>query len=118
SRLDAMHKQTTKWIRENQTICLEDLRIANMMKQQHLAKHIADASWGEMSRQLHYKAKWYGRTVKETPVFAPTSQTCHICGNKQAEVRDLSVREWTCSSCQTPHDRDWNAAQNIKAMAQ
>ncbi|WP_367903421.1 IS200/IS605 family element RNA-guided endonuclease TnpB [Paenibacillus sp. PL2-23] len=118
SRLDAMHKQTTKWIRENQTICLEDLRIANMMKQRHLAKHIADASWGEMSRQLHYKAKWYGRTIKETPVFAPTSQTCHVCGYKQAEVRDLSVRGWTCVSCQTPHDRDWNAAQNIKAMAQ
>ncbi|MDQ6419586.1 IS200/IS605 family element RNA-guided endonuclease TnpB [Paenibacillus sp. LHD-117] len=117
SRLDTMHKQTTRWIRENQTISIEDLRIANMMKNRHLAKHIADASWGEMSRQLHYKAKWYGRTIKETPAFAPTSQTCHVCGNKHAEVKDLSIRIWKCSFCQTVHDRDMNAAQNIKAMA-
>ncbi|MDQ6419387.1 IS200/IS605 family element RNA-guided endonuclease TnpB [Paenibacillus sp. LHD-117] len=110
SRLDVIHKQT-------QTICIEDLRIANMMKNRHLAKHIADASWGEMSRQLHYKANWYGRVIKETPTFAPTSQTCHVCGNKQAEVKDLSIRVWKCSSCQTVHDRDRNAAQNIKAMA-
>ncbi|MDQ6421706.1 IS200/IS605 family element RNA-guided endonuclease TnpB [Paenibacillus sp. LHD-117] len=117
SRLDVIHKQTTRWIRENQTICIEDLRIANMMKNRHLVKHIADASWGEMSRQLHYKANWYGRVIKETPTFAPTSQTCHVCGNKQAEVKDLSIRVWKCSSCQTVHDRDRNAAQNIKAMA-
>ncbi|MCR2803565.1 IS200/IS605 family element RNA-guided endonuclease TnpB [Paenibacillus soyae] len=117
SRLDVIHKQTTKWIRENQTICLEDLRIASMMKNRHLAKHIADASWGEMSRQLHYKARWYGRTIKETAAFAPTSQTCHVCGNKHVEVKDLSIRVWKCSFCQTVHDRDRNAAQNIKAMA-
>ncbi|WP_433743553.1 IS200/IS605 family element RNA-guided endonuclease TnpB [Paenibacillus amylolyticus] len=117
SRMDAIHKQTTTWIRENQTICIEDLRIANMMKNRHLAKHIADASWGEMSRQLHYKAKWYGRTIKEVPTFAPSSQTCHVCGYKHAEVKDLSLRKWTCVSCHTIHDRDSNAAQNIKAMA-
>jgi len=117
SRLDVIHKQTTRWIRENQTICTEDLRIVNMMKNRHLAKHIADAAWGEMSRQLHYKAKWYGRTIKEAPTFAPTSQTCHVCGSKEAEVKDLSVRAWTCLVCQTLHDRDRNAAQNIKSMA-
>lgn len=117
SRIDVMHKQTTKWIRENQTICIEDLRITNMMKNRHLAKHIADASWGEMSRQLHYKAKWYGRTIKEAPTFAPSSQTCHVCGNKHAEVKNLSIRMWTCPVCFTVHDRDRNAAQNIKAMA-
>lgn len=117
SRLDTIHKQTTTWIRENQTICIEDLRIVNMMRNRHLAKHIADASWGEMSRQLHYKAKWYGRTIKEVPTFAPSSQTCHVCGYKQAEVKDLSIREWTCLSCQNIHDRDRNAAKNIKTMA-
>ncbi|WP_146200513.1 zinc ribbon domain-containing protein, partial [Paenibacillus agaridevorans] len=84
-----------------------------MMKNRHLAKHIADASWGEMSRQLHYKAKWYGRTIKEAPKFAPSSQTCHVCGNKQAEVKNLSIRMWTCPVCFTVHDRDRNAAQNI-----
>lgn len=117
SRLDVIHKQTTIWIRENQTICIEDLRIVNMMKNRHLAKHIADAAWGEMSRQLHYKAKWYGRTIKEAPTFAPSSQTCHVCGNKYARVKDLSIRMWTCETCHTEHDRDRNAAQNIKAMA-
>ncbi|WP_020616583.1 IS200/IS605 family element RNA-guided endonuclease TnpB [Paenibacillus daejeonensis] len=117
SRHDALHKHTTKWIRENQTICLEDLRIMSMMKNRKLAKHIADAPWGEMSRQLHYKAEWYGRTIKEVPTFVPTSQTCHICGAIHTAVRDLSVREWECGGCQTWHDRDGNAAQNIKEMA-
>jgi len=116
-RLDGIHKQTTMWIRENQTICIEDLRIANMMKNHHLAKHIADASWGEISRQLHYKAKWYGRTIKKAPTFAPTSQTCHVYGNKNADVKDLSIRVWECSTCHTVHDRDSNAAHNIRAMA-
>lgn len=117
SRVDVMHKQTTIWIRENQTICIEDLRIAGMMKNRKLAKHIADASWGEMSRQLHYKAKWYGRTIKEAPTFAPSSQTCHVCRSKNADVKDLSIRMWECTSCRTLHDRDRNAAHNIKAMA-
>jgi putative transposase len=117
SRQDALHKQTTKWIRENQTICLEDLRIANMMKNRNLAKHIADASWGEMSRQLHYKAEWYGRTIKEVPTYAPSSQTCHVCGTINAAVRDLGIRKWECLHCKTWHDRDGNASQNIKVMA-
>ena len=117
SRHDTLHKHTTKWIRENQTICIEDLRIVSMMKNQKLAKHIADAAWGEMSRQLHYKAVWYGRRVKEVPTHVPTSQTCHVCGALNQAVRDLSFRAWECVSCQTWHDRDGNAAQNIKVMA-
>ncbi|WP_168124075.1 IS200/IS605 family element RNA-guided endonuclease TnpB [Paenibacillus sp. HB172176] len=117
SRLDVLHKQTTTWIRENQTICIEVLRIATMMKNHRLAKSIADASWGEMSRQLNYKAKWYGRTIKKAPEYAPTSQTCHVCGSKNVEVKDLSVRVWTCAACQTTHERDRNAALNIIAMA-
>jgi putative transposase len=117
SRLDGIHKQTTIWIRENQTICIEDLRIMSMMKNRQLAKHIADASWGEISRKLHYKAKWYGRTIREAPTFAPTSQTCHVCGNKNADVKDLSIRLWECPTCHTVHDRDRNAAHNIRSMA-
>jgi len=116
-RLDALHKLTTMWIRENQTICIEDLRIANMMKNGKLAKHIADAAWGEMARQLHYKAAWYSHTVSEVPTFTPTSQTCHICGFLNAEVKQLNIREWTCPCCHTLHDRDANASQNIKTMA-
>jgi putative transposase len=117
SRQDGLHKLTTKWIRENQTICIEDLRIANMLKNGNLAKHIADASWGEMSRQLHYKAEWYGRTIREAPTFAPSSQTCHVCGAVNPEVKDLRIRAWECPQCHTVHDRDENAARNIKVMA-
>jgi putative transposase len=117
SRQDGLHKLTTKWIRENQTICIEDLRIANMMKNGNLAKHIADASWGEMNRQLRYKAEWYGRTIKEVPTFAPSSQTCSVCGAVNPEVKDLRIRAWECPQCHTVHDRDENAARNIKVMA-
>ena len=117
SRQDVLHKQTTKWIRENQTICLEDLRIVEMMTKGKLAKHIADAAWGEMRRQLQYKAEWYGRQIKEVPAFVPTSQTCHVCGAIRPEVRSLDVRVWVCPACQTWHDRDGNAAKNIKVMA-
>ena len=117
SRQDTLHKHTTKWIRENQTICLEDLRIVNMMKNRKLARHIADAAWGELSRQLHYKAEWYGCQIKELPAFAPSSQMCHVCGAIHTAVRDLGVREWECGQCNTRHDRDRNAAQNITVMA-
>ncbi|MGG1555383.1 IS200/IS605 family element RNA-guided endonuclease TnpB [Paenibacillus ferrarius] len=116
-RQDHLHKLTTKWIRENQTICLETLAIASMLKNEKLAKHISDAAWGELARQLRYKAKWYGRSLKEAPIFAPTSQTCHMCGVVQPAVKNLAVRTWTCLSCGTVHDRDHNAAHNIKTMA-
>nr|WP_274361630.1 MULTISPECIES: IS200/IS605 family element RNA-guided endonuclease TnpB [unclassified Paenibacillus] len=116
-RQDALHKLTTKWIRENQTICIEDLRIANMLQNRKLAKHIADASWGELRRQLEYKAVWYGRTIKHVPTFSPSSQMCHVCGTVNQEVRDLRIRTWTCCHCHTTHDRDSNASYNIKVMA-
>lgn len=117
SRQDVLHKLTTKWIRENQTICIEDLRIVDMMQNSKLAKHIADAAWGEMGRQLRYKAAWYGRTIKEVPTFAPSSQTCHICGALNSEIKDLSIRTWQCKVCDAVHERDENASQNIKTMA-
>ncbi|MFD2703179.1 IS200/IS605 family element RNA-guided endonuclease TnpB [Paenibacillus shunpengii] len=116
-RQNFLQQLTTKLIRENQTISIESLDVVNMLKNTKLAKSIADSSWGEFERQLTYKAKWYGRTLKFADTFAPTSQTCHVCGYVNPKIKLLSIREWSCPSCKTSHDRDDNAAQNIKRVA-
>ena len=113
SRRDHSHKFTTKIIRENQAIFVEGLAIVNMLKNHCLAKAISDAAWGEMFRQFEYKAFWYGRIYLELDRFFPSSKLCSICGHLLVKLR-LSVREWDCPNCSTHHDRDSNAANNIK----
>ena len=112
-RKDYIHKFTTKTIRENQTIIVEGLAVTNMLKNHCLAKAIANASWGEMFRQLEYKAEWNGRKYVELDRFFPSSKLCSCCGHLLVKL-PLSVREWSCPNCETLHDRDFNAAQNIK----
>ena len=112
-RKDNLHKISNKLINENQVIVTEDLRVSNMIKNHNLASSIADASFGELVRQLEYKAKWYGRTLIKVDTFYPSSQLCHICGYKNSDVKDLSIRTWICPNCHISHDRDINSAINI-----
>ena len=115
-RKDFLHKTSTKLIRENQTICLEDLGVSNMLKNHNLAQAITDVSWSTFVTMLKYKADWYGKNVLKIGRFAPSSKTCNCCGhiNKELTLKD---REWTCSNCSTVLDRDINAACNIKSFA-
>lgn len=115
-RKDFLHKLSTKLIRENQTICLEDLNVKGMQKNHCLAQSISDVGWSTFVSMLEYKAEWYGVNILKIGRFDPSSKTCSECGsiNKDLKLKD---REWTCSSCSAMHDRDVNAARNIKSFA-
>ncbi len=114
TRRDFTHKLTTALIHENQVICVENLAVKNMVKNPKLAKSISDANWGELVRQLQYKAEWHGRTVVAIDRWFPSSKRCSSCGYTLPKL-DLSRRHWTCPECKTELDRDVNAALNIKA---
>ncbi len=115
SRKDHLHKLTTRLVRENQTIVVEDLAVKNMIKNRKLARAISDAAWGEFVRQMEYKAKWYGRDLVKIDRWFPSSKRCGNCGHI-VEKLPLNVREWDCPNCRTHHDRDINAAKNILAV--
>ncbi|MEG4855223.1 RNA-guided endonuclease TnpB family protein [Microcoleus sp. B5-D4] len=114
ARKDYLHKLTTRLVRENQTIAVEDLAVKNMIKNPKLAASISDASWGELVRQLDYKCDWYGRTLVKIDRWFPSSKRCGNCGHIVDKL-PLNIREWDCPSCGTHHDRDINAAKNILA---
>lgn len=115
-RSDAVHKLTTDLTRRFHTIGIEDLNVRGMMANRHLARSIANMSFFEFRRQLEYKAAMRGGVVKVADRFYASSKTCSACGHK-LEALPLSVREWTCPACGVVHDRDVNAAINLKNMA-
>ena len=116
-RNDFLHKLSTKIIRENQTIVLEDLRISNMLQNHKLALSIQEASWYEFRRMIEYKAKWYGRDVIIAPSDYPSSQLCSYCGARSKQTKNPSVRTYICEKCGAHLDRDWNAAVNLQSLA-
>lgn len=113
-RQDALHKATRKLINENQVVCVESLKVKNMVRNPSLSKAIADASWRELVRQLQYKGEWAGRSVVAIDPFFPSSKRCSCCGFTMQKM-PLDVRKWHCPECGADHDRDINAARNIKA---
>ncbi|MFD8215457.1 RNA-guided endonuclease InsQ/TnpB family protein [Streptomyces sp. NPDC059697] len=110
---DTLHKITTRLVRENQTIVIEDLTVHNMVKNHRLARAISDAAWSEFRSMLEYKAQWYGREVIAVDRWFPSSRLCSACNTLQ-DTMPLNVRTWTCD-CATTHDRDVNAAHNLLA---
>jgi putative transposase len=114
SRRDWLHKQSTRIIRDNQAVYVEDLCVRGLARTR-LAKSVHDVGWGMFTGMLEYKARKHGRTFTRTARFAPTSQVCSACG-ANGGPKQLHVREWRCAGCGAMHDRDLNAARNILAL--
>ena len=116
ARADFLHKTSTDLVRRFDRIGIEDLAVANMVRNRSLAKSISETGWGEFRRQLEYKAERSGRTLAVVSRWYPSTKTCSSCGHLLASI-SLGTRQWTCPSCSTRHDRDVNAAKNIDTAA-
>ena len=112
-REDFLHKLSRRIVDENQVIVTENLSVKNMMKNHCLAKAIGQAGWGMFSTMLKYKAENDGKIYQEVDRFFPSSKLCNVCLNQVGSL-PLDVRHWTCEKCHTKHDRDINAAINIR----
>ncbi|GII90540.1 transposase [Sinosporangium siamense] len=112
-RRDFLHKLSTRLVRENQTVVIEDLTVRNLLRNGRLARAVSDAAWTELRSMLEYKCAWYGRELVVVDRWFPSSKLCGACGTVAAGM-PLNVREWACG-CGAVHDRDVNAARNILA---
>lgn len=116
-RIDFLHKLSSRLINDNQvnTICMESLRVSNMVKNHNLAQAISDVSWSKFKECMEYKAEWAGKNLLFVDTFFPSSKTCFNCKHINKEL-ELNQREWKCEKCHSTHDRDINASRNIKFM--
>lgn len=112
SRTDFLHKLTTRLVRENQALAVEDLNVSGLVKNHKLARAISDAGWYSFKALLEAKCQKHGRQFAVTNRWLPTSQKCSACG-KSGGRKELDIRDWQCLYCGTFHDRDVNAARNI-----
>ncbi len=117
TRRDFVHRVSTRLVRGNDTIVIENLNVSGMVRNRHLARAIADCGWGEFHRQLEYKCQRYARRLVVIDRWYPSSKTCSVCGHLLATL-SLGTRHWACPSCGARHDRDANAAKNILAAGQ
>jgi putative transposase len=117
ARRDFLHRASTRLVRGNDLIVIEDLAVRNMVRNRKLARAISDCGWGEFRRQLEYKCERYGRQLVVIDRWYPSSKTCSACGHLLAAL-SLGTRTWQCPSCGIRHDRDINAAKNILAAGQ
>ena len=115
-RTDFLHKLTTRLVRENQALAIEDLNVAGLVKNRKLSRAISDAGWAKFKTMLAAKCDKYGRDLTIVDRWYPSSQICSCCG-KSGGKKELDVREWTCLYCNTTHDRDLNAAENLNRWA-
>lgn len=111
---DFLHKLTTDIVKNNDIICIEDLDVKNMKETDNTVrnKRVSDVSWSEFRRQLTYKTQWYGKKLAVIDRYYPSSQICHVCGNRDGKKSE-DIRYWACPYCHSELDRDVNAAMNI-----
>ena len=113
-RKDFLHKQSRQIANAYDCVCIEDLNMKAMSQSLNFGKSVHDNGWGMFTTFLQYKLEEQGKQLIKVDKFFPSSQICNVCGYKNSQTRDMSVREWDCPNCGTHHDRDVNAAINIR----
>lgn len=113
-RKDFLHKQSRRIVNKYDCICIEDLDMRRMSQSMNFGKSVVDNSWGMFTTFLKYKLEENGKKLVKVDKFFPSSQLCNVCGYQNLDTKNLSIREWTCPHCKTHHNRDINAAINIR----